>query len=197
MAKARLRHRARQLATLQTTGRWSPRAAGSWRNIQRVTKLFVTKSVFRGIRDRRDRDHSPTDYPLLPSPSDARLLPSPFGIPAFFLALAPSEGPWRTERLPPGRGPVRGSCRRRGRPRGQRPAHPYRSSTSFDLGLLQSRTAATLDARRGRPLPGARARGHERAPRAARGSPLRGLLLAVYVVVLLLLPGPRLLLRAR
>jgi P-type E1-E2 ATPase len=64
------------------------------RNLQRVTKLFVTKSVFAvflvlsiGV--------TPQDYPLLPR--HLTLAASlAIGIPAFFLALAPSEGPWRT-----------------------------------------------------------------------------------------------------
>ena len=65
------------------------------RNIQRVTKLFVTKSVFAaflivaiGI--------TPADYPLLPR--HLTLVGAlTVGIPAFFLALAPSDGPWRTD----------------------------------------------------------------------------------------------------
>jgi P-type E1-E2 ATPase len=65
------------------------------RNIQRVTKLFVTKSVFAafvivaiGI--------TPTDYPLLPRHLTI-VGALTVGIPAFFLALAPSDGPWRTD----------------------------------------------------------------------------------------------------
>ena len=65
------------------------------RNIQRVTKLFVTKSVFAafvivaiGI--------TPVDYPLLPRHLTL-VATLTVGIPAFFLALAPSEGPWRTD----------------------------------------------------------------------------------------------------
>jgi cation-transporting P-type ATPase E len=64
------------------------------RNVQRVTKLFVTKSVFAaflilliGLTE--------TEFPLLPRhlTLGASLT---VGIPGFFLALAPSEGPWRT-----------------------------------------------------------------------------------------------------
>jgi magnesium-transporting ATPase (P-type) len=65
------------------------------RNIQRVTKLFVTKSVFAafvivaiGI--------TPTEYPLLPRHLTI-VGALTVGIPAFFLALAPSDGPWRTD----------------------------------------------------------------------------------------------------
>jgi cation-transporting P-type ATPase E len=64
------------------------------RNVQRVTKLFVTKSVFAaflilliGV--------TATPYPLLPR--HLTLAASlTIGIPGFFLALAPSSGPWRT-----------------------------------------------------------------------------------------------------
>jgi cation-transporting ATPase E len=64
------------------------------RNIQRVTKLFVTKSVFAaflillvGV--------TATPYPLLPRHLTLAATLT-IGIPSFFLALAPSEGPWRT-----------------------------------------------------------------------------------------------------
>jgi cation-transporting P-type ATPase E len=64
------------------------------RNVQRVTKLFVAKSVFAaflilliGLTD--------IAYPLLPR--HLTLAASlTVGIPGFFLALAPSDGPWRT-----------------------------------------------------------------------------------------------------
>ena len=86
------------------------------RNIQRVTKLFVTKSVFAafvivaiGI--------TPVDYPLLPR--HLTLVGAlTVGIPAFFLALAPSDGPVAHRRLPAGRRPVRRPCRRGGRASG-------------------------------------------------------------------------------
>jgi cation-transporting P-type ATPase E len=64
------------------------------RNIQRVTKLFVTKSVFAaflillvGV--------TATPYPLLPRHLTLAATLT-IGIPSFFLALAPSEGSWRT-----------------------------------------------------------------------------------------------------
>jgi cation-transporting ATPase E len=67
------------------------------RNIQRVAKLFVAKSVFAaflivavGL--------TPTEYPLLPRHLTV-IGALTVGIPAFFLALAPSEGPWRTDRF--------------------------------------------------------------------------------------------------
>src|SRR5262249_9163671 len=65
------------------------------RNLQRVTQLFVTTSVFAaflivaiGI--------TPAEYPLLPRHLTI-VGALTVGIPAFFLALAPSEGSWRTD----------------------------------------------------------------------------------------------------
>lgn len=109
------------------------------RNIQRVTKLFVTKSVFAaflivaiGI--------TPAEYPLLPRHLTI-VGALTVGIPAFFLALAPSEGPWRID----------GFLREVGRfavpagvAAGLGVTTTYLISLNvFDLGLLQSRTAAT------------------------------------------------------
>lgn len=109
------------------------------RNIQRVTKLFVTKSVFAaflivsiGI--------TPVEYPLLPRHLTI-VGALTVGIPAFFLALAPSEGPWQTD----------GFLREVGRfavpagvAAGLGVTITYLISVNvFDLGLLQSRTAAT------------------------------------------------------
>ena len=109
------------------------------RNLQRVTKLFVTKSVFAaflivaiGI--------TPADYPLLPRHLTI-VGTLTVGIPAFFLALAPSEGSWRTD----------GFLREVGRfavPAGVAAGLGVTTTylialNVFDLGLLQSRTAAT------------------------------------------------------
>jgi P-type E1-E2 ATPase len=65
------------------------------RNLQRVAKLFVTKSAFAvvliisiGLTD--------IEYPLLPRHLSLAALVT-IGIPSFFLALAPSAGPYRTE----------------------------------------------------------------------------------------------------
>jgi cation-transporting ATPase E len=65
------------------------------RNLQRVTKLYVTKSAFAafliltiGI--------TATAYPLLPRHFSLAASLT-IGIPTFFLALAPSSGPWRPE----------------------------------------------------------------------------------------------------
>ncbi len=109
------------------------------RNIQRVTKLFVTKSVFAaflivaiGI--------TPTEYPLLPRHLTI-VGTLTVGVPAFFLALAPSEGPWRTD------GFLRDVARfavPAGVAAGLGVTTTYLISVNvFDLGLLQSRTAAT------------------------------------------------------
>ncbi|HWK29519.1 MAG TPA: HAD-IC family P-type ATPase [Solirubrobacter sp.] len=64
------------------------------RNLQRVAKLYVTKSAFAaflivliGI--------TATAYPLLPRHFSLAATIT-IGIPTFFLALAPSSGPWRT-----------------------------------------------------------------------------------------------------
>ncbi len=109
------------------------------RNIQRVTKLFVTKSVFAaflivaiGI--------TPAEYPLLPRHLTI-VGALTVGIPAFFLALAPSDGPWRTD------GFLRDVARfavPAGVAAGLGVLTTYLIALNvFDLGLLQSRTAAT------------------------------------------------------
>jgi cation-transporting P-type ATPase E len=60
------------------------------RNVQRVAKLFVTKSAFAGFLV-LSVGLTPTAYPLLPR--QLTLAASlTIGIPAFFLALAPSSG---------------------------------------------------------------------------------------------------------
>jgi cation-transporting ATPase E len=65
------------------------------RNLQRVTKLFVSKAVFAAFLI-LSIGITPTAYPLLPRhlTLGASLA---IGIPAFFLALAPSAGPFRLE----------------------------------------------------------------------------------------------------
>ena len=64
------------------------------RNVQRVTKLFVTKSVFAAFLI-LSIGVTPQQYPLLPRHLTLAATIA-VGIPAFFLALAPSSGPWRT-----------------------------------------------------------------------------------------------------
>jgi cation-transporting P-type ATPase E len=63
------------------------------RNLQRVTKLFVSKAAFAAFLI-LSIGITPTAYPLLPRhlTLGASLA---IGIPAFFLALAPSSGPFR------------------------------------------------------------------------------------------------------
>ena len=63
------------------------------RNLQRVTKLFVSKAAFAAFLI-LSVGITPTAYPLLPRhlTLGASLA---IGIPAFFLALAPSTGPFR------------------------------------------------------------------------------------------------------
>jgi cation-transporting P-type ATPase E len=64
------------------------------RNIQRVTKLFVAKSVFAAFLI-LSIGLTREDYPLLPRHLTIAAGLT-IGIPAFFLALAPSEGEWRS-----------------------------------------------------------------------------------------------------
>jgi len=70
------------------------------RNLQRVTKLYVTKSAFAAFLILMIGTSSDA-YPLLPRHLTLAGTLT-IGIPTFFLALAPSSGPWRTERF--GRG---------------------------------------------------------------------------------------------
>ena len=67
------------------------------RNIQRVAELFVTKSVFTAVVGLAIALPTAT-YPLLPRQFTIASTVT-IGIPAFVLALAPSSGPWRPERL--------------------------------------------------------------------------------------------------
>jgi len=64
------------------------------RNLQRVAKLFVTKSVLAAFLI-ITVGLSPTNYPFLPRHLTLISFVT-IGIPAFVLALAPSSGPWRT-----------------------------------------------------------------------------------------------------
>jgi magnesium-transporting ATPase (P-type) len=63
------------------------------RNLQRVTKLFVTKSVFASVLI-VSIGLTPTAYPLLPRHLTLAATLT-IGVPSFFLALAPSDGPYR------------------------------------------------------------------------------------------------------
>jgi P-type E1-E2 ATPase len=64
------------------------------RNLQRVSKLFVTKSAFAAVVV-LTVGLTPTSYPVLPRHLTLAAGVT-IGIPALFLALAPSTGPWRT-----------------------------------------------------------------------------------------------------
>jgi magnesium-transporting ATPase (P-type) len=65
------------------------------RNIQRVARLFITKTVYTALVGVAVA--IPTGiYPLLPRQSTVASTVT-IGIPAFVLALAPSSGPWRPE----------------------------------------------------------------------------------------------------
>ena len=109
------------------------------RNIQRVTKLFVTKSVFAAFLILAI-GLTPTEYPLLPRHLTV-IGALTVGVPAFFLALAPSEGPWRTD------GFLRDVARfavPAGVAAGLGVVVSYLVTLNvFDSGLLQARTAAT------------------------------------------------------
>jgi magnesium-transporting ATPase (P-type) len=109
------------------------------RNLQRVAKLFVTKSAFAtalvlsvGL--------TPTAYPLLPRHLTLAATVT-IGVPAFFLALAPSDGAFRIE----------GFLREIARfavPAGTAAGLGVLSSYFYalnvlDLGLVESRTVAT------------------------------------------------------
>jgi len=109
------------------------------RNIQRVARLFITKTVFTAVVGLAVAIPTGT-FPLLPRQFTIASTVT-IGIPAFLLALAPSSGPWRPERflqsvarfaipagLAIGIGIIAGYLLAR-----------YR----FDLGLSRSRTVAT------------------------------------------------------
>jgi cation-transporting ATPase E len=65
------------------------------RNLARVTKLYVTKSAFAAFLILTIGTSSES-YPLLPRHLSLAASLT-IGIPTFFLALAPSTGPWRPE----------------------------------------------------------------------------------------------------
>jgi cation-transporting P-type ATPase E len=69
----------------------------AWRNLARVTKLYVTKSAFAAFLILTIGTSSES-YPLL-SRHLSLAASLTIGIPTFFLALAPSSGPWKPERF--------------------------------------------------------------------------------------------------
>ena len=108
------------------------------RNIRRVTTLFVAKSVFAAFLI-LSIGLTPTAYPLLPRHLTIAASLT-VGIPSFFLALAPSDGPWH----------VRGFLREVGRfsvPAGVAAGFGVLASylvtlNVLDAGLEEARTAA-------------------------------------------------------
>jgi cation-transporting P-type ATPase E len=109
------------------------------RNIQRVARLFVTKTVFTAVLVLAVG--IPTaSFPLLPRQFTIAATVT-IGIPAFVLALAPSSGPWRPERFLE-------SVARFAIPAGLSlgvgiAAGYLLARYGFDLGLTRSRTVAT------------------------------------------------------
>ncbi len=136
------------------------------RNVQRVAKLFVTKSAFAAFLV-LSIGLTPTAYPLLPR--HLTLAASlTIGIPGFFLALAPSSGRYSSRGL-------RARARTFALPAGTAAGLGVLSSYLFALNVLD------VDARRGahgrrhrarprRALPDPRPRGH-RPRRAEPPSP--------------------------
>jgi len=109
------------------------------RNLQRVAKLFVTKSAFACVLI-LSVGLTPTAYPLLPRHLTLAAALT-IGIPAFFLALAPSEGRFRVEGF-------LFDVARFAWPAGVAAALGVLSSYLFalnvaDTGLVESRTVAT------------------------------------------------------
>jgi cation-transporting ATPase E len=109
------------------------------RNIQRVARLFITKTVFTAVVGLAVAIPTAT-FPLLPRQFTLASTVT-IGIPAFVLALAPSTGPWRPERflqsvarfaVPAGVGIGIGIV-----------AGYLLARYGFDLGLSRSRTVAT------------------------------------------------------
>jgi magnesium-transporting ATPase (P-type) len=109
------------------------------RNIQRVARLFVTKTVFTAVVGLAVGIPTAT-FPLLPRQFTIASTVT-IGVPAFLLALAPSSGPWRPERflqsvfrfaIPAGVAIGVGIV-----------AGYLLARYGFDLGLTRSRTVAT------------------------------------------------------
>ena len=109
------------------------------RNIQRVARLFVTKTVFTAVVGLAIAIPTGT-FPLLPRQFSIASTVT-IGIPAFMLALAPSSGPWRPE-------PYLRSVARFAIPAGVAIGIGIITGYllaryGFDLGIGRSRTVAT------------------------------------------------------
>ncbi len=129
------------------------------RNVQRVAKLFVTKSVFAaflvlvvGL--------TTTPYPLLPRHLSLAAALT-VGIPGFFLALGPSFGTVAHGRVPPRGGALLPPGRDRGRPR-RAVGVPLRAER-HPAAARRGANRRAVDARRARPLLRARPRGPDAA----------------------------------
>ena len=110
------------------------------RNLQRVAKLYVTKSAFAAFLILTIGAFSWDAYPLLPRHLSLAAALT-IGIPTFFLALAPSSGPWRVEQF-------RGSRSRASRSRQASSSGPASFSGylfalhDLDLSLADARMVA-------------------------------------------------------
>ena len=156
------------------------------RNVQRVAKLFVTKSAFAAFLI-LSVGLTPTAYPLLPRHLTLAATLT-IGIPGFFLALGPTSGPLQSRGASCATSALRHPCRNRGRPRRRSPATCSRS-TSSALDLSDARTVATTAL----VLVGLYLILALEATGAVRGTAivvLTAALLATYLAILIL-PGPR------
>ena len=134
------------------------------RNVQRVAKLFVTKSAFAAFLV-LSIGLTPTAYPLLPR--QLTLAASlTIGIPGFFLALAPELRPLQRARLPARARPLRAAGRHRRRAR--RPLQlPVRAQRARPQARRRP-NGRRHRARPRRPLPDPRARGRRTCARHRR-----------------------------
>lgn len=109
------------------------------RNLQRVAKLFVSKAVFAGFVV-LTVGLAPVEYPFLPRHLTL-VTTLTIGVPGFFLALAPSSGPWRPERF---LGEVVGFSLRAGLAIGAAVVGSYLLARKvLELPLLEARTVAS------------------------------------------------------
>ena len=108
------------------------------RNVQRVARLFVTKSVFAAVMIVAFA-LAGFDYPFIPRQLSLAATLT-IGVPAFFLALAPSAGPWRPDDLVRGIAPLR----RARRPGARRRACSWRTSSRSTSSTSRTEAARTV-----------------------------------------------------
>jgi P-type E1-E2 ATPase len=109
------------------------------RNVQRVAKLFLTKTAFTAVLGLAIGVTTAT-FPLLPRQFTLAATVT-IGVPAFILALAPSSGPWRPEHY---LSAVSRFAISAGVPIGLGIAAGFLIARyGFQLGLRESRTVAT------------------------------------------------------